>query len=402
MIQLGIDVLVKSASLQKELHKKRIGLLAHPASLTSSGQHSLDALRSLKKLTLTCGFGPQHGMRGDKQDNMVESPDYKDSQGGFPIYSLYGKTRRLTPAMLNEFDVLVVDLQDVGCRIYTYLTTLFYMMEDCARTQKELWVLDRPNPAGRGVEGMKLQSDWKSFVGHAEIPIRHGMTLGEMALWFKKKKNLDLNLTVVSMKGYQPQKSPGYGWPLLELPWINPSPNATTLSMARCYAGTVLLEGTTLSEGRGTTRPLEMVGAPDLDIDLLLKEMERLQKKWLKGCLIRKSCFEPTFHKHEGKLCYGIQFHVDAKNFDPGHFRPYRLMALFLKCLKKQNPTYPLWRSFEYEYEKDRLAFDLINGSPRLRAWIENPDAGVSDLETLLQKEEKDWLRERKPFLLYG
>ncbi|HOI52016.1 MAG TPA: DUF1343 domain-containing protein, partial [Azonexus sp.] len=271
----GIDRLLADPELRRPLAGRRLALLAHPASVTADLTHSLDALAALPDLQLSAAFGPQHGIKGDKQDNMVESADFIDPQHCIPIFSLYGEVRRPTAAMLNTFDVLLVDLQDLGCRIYTFITTLRYVLEAAAAHGKSVWVLDRPNPAGRPVEGFTLRAGWESFVGAGAMPMRHGLTMGELGHWFIAQLKLDVDYQVVTMQGWQPHAAPGYGWPLGERTWINPSPNAPNLSMARAYAGTVLLEGTTLSEGRGTTRPLEFLfGAPDIDAAKVLKEMQ--------------------------------------------------------------------------------------------------------------------------------
>ncbi|MFM8330524.1 MAG: exo-beta-N-acetylmuramidase NamZ domain-containing protein [Candidatus Methylumidiphilus sp.] len=246
-MKFGIDRLLDTPALRQPLAGPRVALLAHPASLTQGFEHSLDALAALPGIRLSAAFGPQHGLRGDKQDNMVESPDYADPALGIPVFSLYGEVRRPTPAMLDSFDVLLVDLQDLGCRIYTFITTLRYVLEAAAVAGKSVWVLDRPNPAGRPVEGLRLRPGWESFVGAGDLPMRHGLTMGELARWFVAKLNLDVDCQVVAMDGWAPAQAPGYGWPLGERAWVNPSPNAPNLWMARCYAGTVMLEGATLS-----------------------------------------------------------------------------------------------------------------------------------------------------------
>ncbi|HTG98084.1 MAG TPA: DUF1343 domain-containing protein [Burkholderiales bacterium] len=398
-MKFGIDRLLADKALRKPLAGRRVALLAHPASVTGGLAHSLDAL-SAAGIKLTAAFGPQHGLRGDKQDNMIESPDFNDRVHGIPVFSLYGKVRRPTPPMMAPFDVLLVDLQDLGCRVYTFLTTLRYVLEAAARHGKSVWVLDRPNPAGRPVEGVKLRAGWESFVGAGALPMRHGMTLGEAARWFIRQHKLDLDFKVVEMKGWKPDAAPGYGWPLGEREWVNPSPNAPSVSMARCYPGTVMLEGTTLSEGRGTTRPLELFGAPDLDPAAILEAMSSLQPGWLRGCRLRPCWFEPTFHKHAGKLCAGIQIHVEGPGYDHGAFRPWRLMALAFKAIKALQPDYPLWRDFPYEYET-RLAIDVINGGPLLRTWVDDAAAKPGDLDAAASADEKAWRAERKGVLLY-
>jgi uncharacterized protein YbbC (DUF1343 family) len=318
------------------------------------------------------------------------------------VFSLYGEVRRPTPAMLDSFDVLLVDLQDLGCRIYTFVTTLRYVLEAAAAAGKSVWVLDRPNPVGRPIEGTLLREGWESFVGAGPMPMRHGLTLGEMAAWFVAELGLELDWRVIEMRGWDPQAAPGFGWPLGERSWVNPSPNAPNLAMARCYPGTVMLEGTTLSEGRGTTRPLELFGAPDLDAEAIIARMHSLAPQWLAGCRLRSVWFEPTFHKHVGRLCHGVQVHVDDPAYDHEVFRPWRVQALAFKAIRALRPDYPLWRDFHYEYERERLAIDLINGSPILREWVDDPLATPSDLEAVAGADERTWREARAPHLVYA
>ena len=401
-MKLGIERLLEDAALRRQLAGRRVALLAHPASVTRALTHSLDALAALPDIRLSAAFGPQHGLRGDKQDNMIESPDFIDPRLGIPVFSLYGETRRPTAPMMERFDVLLVDLQDLGCRVYTFITTLRYLLEAAAAHGKAVWVLDRPNPAGRPVEGLRLRPGWESFVGAGPLPMRHGLTMGELARCFCAQLKLDIELEVLRMEQWLPATAPGYGWPLQERSWVNPSPNAPNLSMARCYAGTVMLEGTTLSEGRGTTRPLELFGAPDIDAEALLAGMRQLAPHWLAGCRLRPCWFEPTFHKHAGQLCYGLQLHVDAAaHYEHAAFKPWRLMALAFKCLRRIEPGYPLWRDFDYEYERGKLAIDVINGSDLLRLWVDDPAAEPADLERMALADELSWQTERQPFLLY-
>jgi len=397
----GLDRLIADSALRRPLAGRRVALLAHPASVTADLNHALDALAALPDVHLTAAFGPQHGLRGDKQDNMIESMDFIDPLHHIPVFSLYGEVRRPTDAMMSCLDVLLVDLQDLGCRIYTFITTLRYLLEAAARHGKSVWVLDRPNPAGRPVEGTLLRPGWESFVGAGPLPMRHGLTMGELAHWFVAELGLDVDLQVINMVGWQPDAAPGHGWPLGERTWVNPSPNAPNLWMARCYAGTVMLEGTTLSEGRGTTRPLELFGAPDLDARALLAEMHALAPQWLAGCRLRECWFEPTFHKHAGKLCNGVHIHVEDGAYDHAAFRPWRLMALAFKALRRLAPDYPLWRDFPYEYEHDRLAIDLINGSPLLREWVDDATAEPGDLEALARADETAWREASAPFRRY-
>ena len=400
-MKFGIDQLLEQPDLRKPLAGKRVALLAHPASVTTDLTHSLDALASLSDIKLSAAFGPQHGLRGDKQDNMMESPDFIDPVLGIPVFSLYGEVRRPTDAMMDSFDVLLVDLQDLGCRIYTFITTLRYLLEAAAKHNKSIWILDRPNPAGRPVEGLTLHPGWESFVGAGTMPMRHGLTMGELANWFISTLTLDVDCRVITMQGWKPDNAPGFGWPLGERTWINPSPNAPNLWMTRCYAGTVMLEGTTLSEGRGTTRPLELFGAPDIDARGLIKLMFEIAPQWLKGCHLRECWFEPTFHKHAGQLCSGVQIHVEDASYDHNAFQPWRLQSLAFKALRQQQPDYPLWRDFPYEYELDRLAIDVINGSTLLREWVDDAHATPADLDKVTLPDERAWEEERRAFLLY-
>jgi uncharacterized protein YbbC (DUF1343 family) len=398
MTLFGIDRLLADAELLKQLEGKRVALLAHPASVTADLTHSLDALNAAG-VKITAEFGPQHGVRGDLQDNMMESPDFTDPTYGIPVFSLYGEVRRPTGQMLSTFDTILIDLQDVGCRIYTFITTLLYVLEAAAEHGKAVWVLDRPNPAGRLVEGMTLRPGSESFVGAGPIPMRHGLTLGELGQWFVGHFGLDVDYRVIEMEGWKPDEGPGFGWPP-ERVWINPSPNAANVNMARCYAGTVMLEGTTLSEGRGTTRPLELFGAPDIEPRRLLDEMEKLAPEWLAGCKLREIHFEPTFHKHVGQLCSGLMIHAEGNFYDHEKFKPWRLQALAFKTIRRLYPDYDLWRDFPYEYAFGKLPIDVINGSPLLREWADS-DAVPADLDALAIPDEREWEEQRSPFLLY-
>ena len=400
-MKFGIDRLLTESALRADLNGRRVALLGHPASVTANLTHSLDALKACPDLNVTAAFGPQHGMRGDLQDNMMESPDFTDPRHGIPVFSLYGEVRRPTEQAMSTFDVLLVDMQDLGCRIYTFVTTLLYVLEEAAKHGRAVWVLDRPNPAGRPVEGTTLLPGWESFVGAGPMPMRHGMTLGEMGRWFIDHFNLDVEYRVIEMEGWVPAQGPGFGWPIGERSWINPSPNAANLSMARAYAGTVMLEGTSLSEGRGTTRPLELFGAPDIDARAVIAEMQAFAPQWLEGCVLRDCWFEPTFHKHVHQLCNGVQIHVDDPAYDHGAFRPWRLQALGFKAIRRLYPDYALWRDFPYEYVFDKLAIDVINGGPGLREWVDDPAATPADLEALAGPDEAAWGELRKPYLLY-
>jgi len=400
-MKFGLDRLLEDRALRALLAGKRVALLAHPASVTQDLTHALDALMACGDLNITATFGPQHGMRGDKQDNMMETADYNDPVHGVPVFSLYGEVRRPSGQMMSTFDVILIDLQDLGCRIYTFITTLLYVLEAAAKDGKEVWVLDRPNPAGRPIEGLSLRPGWESFVGAGPMPMRHGLTLGELGHWFIEHFKLDVAYRVIEMEGYRPDEGPGFGWPLYERTWVNPSPNAPNLWMARAYAGTVMLEGATLSEGRGTTRPLELFGAPDIDARAVIKEMYALAPDWLKGCRLRDCWFEPTFHKHAGNLCNGVQIHVEDDAYDHHSFQPWRVQALGFKAIRGLYPSYDLWRDFPYEYAFGKLPIDVINGSPLLREWVDDSSAAPGDLDAIAAPDEAAWGQERAKHLLY-
>ena len=353
-------------------------------------------------MRLTAAFGPQHGLRGDKQDNMVESPDFNDPRLGIPVFSLYGEVRRPTDAMLDTFDVLLVDLQDLGCRIYTFITTLRYVLEAAARRGKSVWVLDRPNPIGRPVEGLSLRPGWESFVGAGEMPMRHGLTLGELGHWFVRRLGLDVDYRVIEMTGWQPESAPGFGWPLGERTWVNPSPNAPNLSMARCYPGTVMLEGTTLSEGRGTTRPLELFGAPDLDVDAVVAEMHRLAPALARRLpaarlLVRADVPQAPGHS-SARDCRRTSrtARTITRRSVRGACRRWRSRRCAtcgrITTCGATSPT---------NTNSDRLAIDLINGSELLRSWVDDRAALPGDLEGLARADELAWHEQRATVLLY-
>ncbi len=398
-VLFGIDRLLADLELRRPLEGKRVALVAHPASVTVDLTHSLDALIAAG-INVTSAFGPQHGLKGDKQDNMVETEDELDPHYNIPVFSLYGQVRRPSGQMMSTADVFLFDLQDLGCRIYTFVTTLLYLLEAAHGTGKEVWVLDRPNPAGRPIEGSTLVAGQESFVGAGPMPMRHGLTLGEMGHWFIQHFQLDVSYRVIEMQGWEPD-GPGFGWPESRI-WINPSPNAANVNMARAYAGTVMLEGATLSEGRGTTRALEvLLGAPDVDAKAVLAEMNRLAPHWLAGCALRECWFTPTFHKHAGALCNGLMIHAEGPFYSHSAFRPWRLQALAFKAVRRLYPDYLLWRDFPYEYEFDRLAIDVINGGPALREWVDDAAAMPGDLDALTNPDEAAWAAEIKPLLLY-
>ena len=398
-MKFGIDRLLADPALRAPLEGKRVALVAHPASVTADLTHSLDALIAAG-VRVSSAFGPQHGLKGDKQDNMVETPDELDPHYNIPIFSLYGEVRRPSGQMMSTADVFLFDLQDLGCRIYTFVTTLLYLLEAASGTGKAVWVLDRPNPAGRPIEGTTLLPGQESFVGAGPMPMRHGLTLGEMGRWFIDHFKLDVDYRVIEMEGWQTE-GPGFGWPESRI-WINPSPNAANVNMARAYAGTVMLEGANLSEGRGTTRPLEVLfGAPELDAKAVHAEMHRIAPQWLSGAALRECWFTPTFHKHAGELCCGLMIHAEGSFYDHHTFRPWRMQALAFKAIRNLRPDYDLWRDFPYEYEFERLAIDVINGGPALREWVDDAGAQPGDLEALAGRDEAAWTEAVQPLLLY-
>ncbi len=398
-MKFGIDRLLADPSLRAPLEGKRVALIAHPASVTADLTHSLDALIAVG-VNVSSAFGPQHGLKGDKQDNMVETPDEVDPAYGIPVFSLYGEVRRPSGQMMSTADVFLFDLQDLGCRIYTFVTTLLYLLEAASGTGKAVWVLDRPNPAGRPIEGTTLLPGQESFVGAGPMPMRHGLTLGEMGLWFIDHFKLEVDYRVIAMEGWEPE-GPGFGWPENRI-WINPSPNAANVNMARAYAGTVMLEGANLSEGRGTTRPLEVLfGASDLDAKAVHAEMRRIASQWLTGAALRECWFTPTFHKHAGELCSGLMIHAEGSFYNHHAFRPWRMQALAFKAIRNLHPGYALWRDFPYEYEFERMAIDVINGGPGLRDWVDDAGAQPGDLEALAGRDEAAWAEAVRSLLLY-
>jgi uncharacterized protein YbbC (DUF1343 family) len=399
MTDFGIDIVQDDERALKQLKSKKVSLVAHPASVDKNLNHVLDVFISLSRsydFQIVSAFGPQHGVLGEKQDNMIESDDFFDPVYKIPIYSLYGKFRRPLAKQIAEFDVLIFDLQDLGTRIYTFVTTLLYCMEECAKQKKEIWILDRLNPIGRKIEGNILTAGYESFVGAGPMPMRHGLTIGELANWFKKQFRLDLDLKIIKLNN----TSQGLIWDSSRT-WVNPSPNAANLNMALCYPGSVMLEGTNLSEARGTTRPLEMVGAESFSFKLVINEMLRIHPEVFSGVKIRKTYFQPTFHKFSGLLCEGFQIHTDHNSFSNAFFQPFRLFCVLFKAYQNIYPDFELWRDFSYEYTTGRLPIDIIFGSDFLRRWVSDKLATYQDLNLFLSQDEKLWGDIAKDFYLY-
>jgi len=358
-VKTGLDRLAAEGFAR--LVGRRVGLLVHPASVDCRLNHAATLMQESGSVDLRALFGPQHGILGQTQDNMIEWEGFTDRRTGVPVHSLYGEHRKPTVDMLEDIDVLVVDLQDVGARYYTFIWTMLLCLEACAEAGKPVIVLDRPNPlGGLRTEGNVLDPGFKSFVGLAPIPMRHGLTIGELAPFFARWSGLDLDLDVVPMSGWRRAMD----FAETGLPWVLPSPNMPTLDTARVYPGGCLLEGTNLSEGRGTTRPFEIFGAPFIDPDTLVG----ILNDWsLPGCRLRPLHFEPTFHKFAGKVCGGVQVHVT----DPEVFEPCATYTAAIGAIWKLWPGQFAWGRPPYEYEPDKLPIDVLAGGDRWRLSIE-------------------------------
>lgn len=391
----GAEVLLSDSSWLKKLRQKKTAYLGHSASVDQKGKLILSLLLEQKEIQLESVFSPQHGFFSSRQANMITTKD--SSYKGLKLYSLYSeKTRRLNTEMKKSFEILLFDLQDTGCRVYTYLTTLFYLIEDCEKENKTLIVLDRPNPLGRSIEGYFLRKRFQSFVGSAPLPMSHGLTLGELALWYKNLKNLKTDLQIVRMKAYRAEKP----WTQTR-PWLMPSPNMTGWPCVQCYPGAVLLEGTQISEGRGTTKPFEMFGCPRMDTAKIKQFMRDKGPLFLQGCFLREVEFEPVFDKFKQENCSGFQIHLEKAWAEKGSFRPFRLISLFLKAFRQIHPSFS-WKTkppYEYEYTLDPI--DIISGGEELQNWVENSFSSVKNWNEFLFSEESQWKKERKDFLIY-
>jgi len=375
-VQLGSDVLID----RQLLRGRRVGVVCNPASIDGSFGHIVDRLEA-GGVNVAAVFGPQHGFRSDLQENMIESPHGQDARRRIPVYSLYSETRQPTPEMLNGLDALVIDLQDVGTRIYTYIYTMANCLAACGRAGLPVVVCDRPNPIdGVTIEGPMLDAGFESFVGMYAIPMRHAMTIGELALFFNDAGSLGAKVEVVRMQGWSRE---WYG-DQTGLPWVLPSPNIPTVESAVVYPGTVLLEGTNISEGRGTTRPFEIVGAPWADPEAVSRD---LQSRRLPGVFFRPALFEPTFHKGAGQPCGGCQIHVT----DRASFRPVEVGVAVIDALRRAGPEQFAWRPPPYEYEHTIPPIDILFGSAALRTGI---DAGVPAADICA-----DWPARVAPFL---
>lgn len=387
-VRPGIEILLHER--RSRLSGARVGAVVHPASVLPDLRHSADALGELKGSRLVSLFGPQHGARGEKQDNMIESPFYRDSDSGIPVHSLYGDTRRPTEEMMDGIDVLLFDLQDIGTRVYTFIHTMTHCMEACVAFGKKMVVLDRPNPIGGTlVEGNVLLAEYRSFVGLLPVPMRHGMTVGELALLFRSGFDIPCDMEVIGMEGWRRD-----AWfDQTGLPWVQPSPNLPTLDSAAVYPGTVLFEGTECSEGRGTTRPFELIGAPFIHSRQYAEYMNGLG---LAGVYFRPAYFQPTFNKWAGKMCGGVQIHVT----DRTRFEPYLTGIAAVAAVRSLYPEFFKWSNPPYEYEFKKRPIDILCGCGTIPEMIES-GAPLDRIRQSWQNDVDTFKRLRKPYLLY-
>ena len=385
-MRLGSEVLLAS----RRLHGRRVGVVANPASIDHGFGHIVERVAGADGVTLGAIFGPQHGFHSNLQDNMIETPHASDGRRQVPVYSLYSETREPTAKMLEGLDALVIDLQDIGARIYTFIYTMANCLRAAGRHGVPVIVCDRPNPIGGvRVEGPMLEPGFESFVGQYPIPMRHGMTVGELAQLFNEHFRLGAALEVVQMEGWRREQY----WDETGAPWVMPSPNIPTLDSAIVYPGTVLFEGTMLSEGRGTTRPFELVGAPWIDADAFAERMNRLG---LAGVHFRPATFEPTFQKHAKTPCGGCQIHVT----DRQAFAPVAVGAALLREFHGTAPKQFAWRQPPYEYEHDKLPIEILAGSSALREQVDS-QAPLSEIVASWKPGEDGFRELRSRFLLY-
>jgi uncharacterized protein YbbC (DUF1343 family) len=386
-VKSGLDILIEKGA--RSLKGARVGLVCHQASVDSQLRHAVSLLQS-KNVQLTALFAPEHGLWGTAQDQ-VEVEGEKDSAISIPIFSLYGNHRHPSPESLRDIDVLVCDLQDVGSRYYTFIWTMALAMQACAKYGKKFVVLDRPNPInGVTLEGPVLDPTFASFVGLYPVPVRHGMTIGEIALWLNESFSIGADLEVISMAGWKRSMS----FEDTGLPWVLPSPNMPTLETAWVYPGGCLIEGTQLSEGRGTTRPFELLGAPYIQPETLA---DAVNTAGLPGVVFRACRFEPTFHKYQGQSCGGVQVHVT----DRKRFKPFFSYLVLIQFIRELYPKEFGWRPPPYEYETEKLPFDILCGTDQIRQSMERADS-LRPLEQAWQEDLKAFARQRQPFLLYN
>ena len=388
-MQLGLDIFEKN--WPKKLRGARVGLVVHPASVDRKLEHAVDCFLKFRKIELKALFGPQHGIRGETQDNMIEWQGFKNKQTGLPVYSLYSHTRKPEPSMLKDIDVMVIDMQDIGSRYYTFIWTMELCMQACDEMNKSVVILDRPNPLG-GIltEGTVLDMVYTSFVGQRPLSVRHGMTIGEIAGYFKNEFYPSLDFHVIKMKGWKRKM----WFDETGLQWVMPSPNIPTLDTAIVYPGMCLLEGTNLSEGRGTTRPFEIFGAPFIEPGALIKELKKFK---LPGVNFRPMYFQPTFQKYANKLCGGAQIHVINRE----KFKPFKTGVAIIKAIHDLYHEYFQWKQPPYEYETEKMPIDILAGTDRLRKDIESGKS-LKKMEEWWKEQSFEFQRKvRKRFLIY-
>jgi uncharacterized protein YbbC (DUF1343 family) len=390
MLRTGLELFERN--WPKRLKDSRIGLLVHPASVNRRLEHAVNLFLKSRKFELKALFGPQHGIYGETQDNMIEWEGFRDPQTGLIVYSLYSHTRKPEPYMLKDIDVIVIDLQDVGSRYYTFIWTMELCMQACMEINKTVVVLDRPNPIGGHLtEGPVLDMAYASFVGQRPLPIRHGMTIGEIALYFKNEFYPSVDLHVITMNGWRRRM----WFDETGLPWVMPSPNMPTLDTPTVYPGMCLLEGTNLSEGRGTTRPFEIFGAPFIEHEKLVKKLKEFK---LPGVIFRPMYFQPTFQKYACKLCGGAQIHIINRE----KFKPFKTGVAILKAVHDLYPEDFLWRQPPYEYETEKMPIDILAGTDRLRRDIEKGER-LERMEEWWEEQRLQFQRKvRKRYLIYS
>ena len=389
LVKTGTDIFEKNSP--KTLKGARVGLLVHPASVNRKLEHTVTLFLKSSKLELKALFGPQHGIRGETQDNMVEWKGFRDKQTNLPVHSLYSDTRKPESAMLKNLDVMGIDIQDAGSRYYTFIWTMELCMQACQEMDKSLVILDRPNPLGGIVlEGPVLDMKHASFVGLRPLPVRHGMTTGEIASYFKHEFYSSLDFHVIPMQGWKRK----HWFDETGLPWVMPSPNMPSLTTATVYPGMCLLEGTNLSEGRGTTRPFEIFGAPFIDPDILVRKLKTFK---LPGVVFRPMYFHPTFQKHAGRLCGGAQIYVTNRET----FKSFKTGAAVIKAARELYPEHFSWKRPPYEYEIVRMPIDILAGTDRLRKGIESGDS-LEYMEEWWKEQGREFQRtKRRKYLMY-
>jgi len=388
-LKIGLEIFEKH--WPKKLKGSRVGLLVHPASVNRRLEHAVNLLLKTKKIELNAIFGPQHGIHGETQDNMVEWEGFKDRQTGLPVFSLYSHSRKPEPSMLKGIDVMLIDMQDVGSRYFTFIWTMELCMQACLEMGKSVVVLDRPNPLGGALtEGPVLDMDYASFVGQRPLPVRHGMTVGEIGSYLKDEFYPSLNFYVIPMKGWRRKM----WFDMTGLPWVMPSPNMPTLDTAIVYPGMCLLEGANLSEGRGTTRPFEIFGAPFIKPELLVKQLKEFK---LPGVVFRPLYFQPAFQKHAGKLCGGAQIYITNRE----RFKPFKTGVAVIKAAHDLYSEHFLWRKPPYEYETEKMPIDILAGTDRLRKDIENGET-LERMEEWWKEQSLQFQRKvRRRYLIY-